>query len=247
VILLASLFIVAVVGGYPVGAADPPGQELEEGLQIFPIAPGVWRHVSYRTMPEYGRVPANGLIVVGTDAAALIDTPWTDDQTGLLFDWAKRELGTTIGHVVATHSHDDCMGGLAEAHRRGATSYALVLTAEFAERDGNPVPQKTFADEYRLSLGGVDLELRYFGGGHTSDNIVVWIPQRKVLFGGCLVKRKGGSAGNTAEADLTAWPDTVRKVIAAFPDATVVVPGHGAPGTVEDLQYTVGLVEGLER
>lgn len=245
-ILLALPLIVVVAGWHPVRAADSPSYELDEDLQIFAVVPGVWRHVSTKAMPEYGRVPANGLIVVGTDSAALIDTPWTDDQTGLLFDWAKRELGTTIGHVVATHSHDDCMGGLAEAHRRGATSYASALTAEFAERDGKPVPLRTFADEYRLSLGSVDLELRYFGGGHTRDNIVVWIPQPKVLFGGCLVKRKGGSAGYTAEADLTAWPDTIRKVIAAFPEATVVVPGHGAPGTGEYLQYTVTLAEGLE-
>jgi metallo-beta-lactamase class B len=123
----------------------------------------------------------------------------------------------------------------------------LELTAELAERDGNPVPQRTCADEYRLSLDGVDLELRYFGGGHTRDNIVVWLPRPKVLFGGCLIKRKGGSAGYTAEADLAAWPDTVRKVIAAFPEAMVVVPGHGAPGTVELLDYTVALTEGLER
>ena len=246
-ILTALPFIVVGAGGYPVVAADPPSYELDGDLQIVSVVPGVWRHVSFKAIPEFGRVPANGLIVVGTDSAALIDTPWTEDQTGLLFDWAKRELGATIGHVVATHSHDDCMGGLAEAHRRGATSYASELTAEFAKRDGNPVPRTSFTDEYRLSLGSVDLELRYFGGGHTRDNIIVWLPQRKMLFGGCLVKRKGGSAGYTGEADLIAWPDTIRKVIAAFPDATIVVPGHGAPGTVEYLQYTVALAEGLER
>lgn len=246
-ILLALSFVFVIAGGHPLRAGDSRGGDLDEDLQVFPIAPGVWRHVSYRAMPEYGRVPANGLIVVGTDSAALIDTPWNDDQTGLLFDWVERELGTKIGHVVATHSHDDCMGGLAEAHRRGATSYALGLTAEFAERDGNPVPRKTFAAEYRLSLGGMDLELRYFGGGHTRDNIVVWIRERNVLFGGCLVKRKGGSAGYTDEADLTAWPETVRKVIAAFPEATVVIPGHGAPGTAEYLDYTIALAEGLGR
>ena len=237
-ILLALMVLVA--------AAESPSHELDGDLRVVPVVPGVWRHVSYTSMPEYGRVPANGLIVIGTDSAALIDTPWTDDQTARLFEWTKGELGVTIGHVVASHSHGDCMGGLAEAHRRGANSYALKLTADFAKRDGNPVPLETFTDEYRLSLGGIDLELRYFGGGHTRDNIVVWLPQRELLFGGCLVKRKGGSAGYTAEADFAAWPDTVRKVIAAYPDAAIVVPGHGAPGTVEFLQYTVELAEGLE-
>ena len=207
---------------------------------------GVYRHVSYRDMPEFGRVPANGLIVVGESSAALIDTPWTDEQTALLFEWTARELGVAITHVVATHSHGDCMGGLAEAHRRGARSWAHELTAELAERDGNPVPRRTFTERARIPLGAIDVELRYFGGGHTRDNIVAWLPQSKVLFGGCLVKRTGAGAGYIAEADLIAWPETIRKVVAAFPDAAVVVAGHGKPGTVDYLSYTAEFVSGLE-
>jgi metallo-beta-lactamase class B len=241
------LFLVVPLGPIPATAADSTVHQLKPDLRVEPVAPGVWRHVSVKIVPEYGAVPANGLIVVGEESSALVDTPWTDEHTALLFDFVERELNSKIVHVVATHSHGDCMGGLAEAHERGARSYALKLTAEFAEHAGDPVPRRTFTEDYRISLGGTDVELRYFGGGHTRDNIVAWIPQRKVLFGGCLVKRKGGSPGYTAEADLAAWPDTVRKVEDAFPDAAIVVPGHGSPGTVEYLQYTIELAEGLEQ
>jgi metallo-beta-lactamase class B len=246
-ILLTLLFVVVAAGTCSVKAADTSIHELGEDLRVEPVAPGVWRHVSVKIVPQFGGVPANGLIVIGEESAALIDTPWTDEQSALLFEFAESELGVKIAHVVATHSHGDCMGGLAEAHRRGAQSYALELTAEFAKSAGDPIPQRTFTEDYRISLGGIDLELRYFGGGHTRDNIVVWLPQRKLLFGGCLVKRKGGSPGYTAEADLSAWPETIRKVIAAFPEATIVVPGHGSPGTVDYLKYTIDLAEGLEQ
>ena len=242
-----ALLVVALAAPHPVVATEATAYELSPDLRVEAVAPGVWRHVSVRIMPEFGPVPANGLIVVGKDAAALIDTPWTDEQTALMFEFVEREFGVKIAHVVATHSHGDCMGGLAEAHDRGATSHALELTAEFARDAGNPVPRQTFSEASRVSLGDMDVELRYFGGGHTRDNIVAWIPQQKVLFGGCLVKRKGGSPGYTAEADLAAWPDTVRKVKAAFPQAAIVVPGHGSPGTLEYLDFTVELVEGLEQ
>ena len=33
----------------------------------------------------------------------------------------------------------------------------------------------------------------------------------------------------------------------AFPQAAIVVPGHGSPGTLEYLDFTVELVEGLEQ
>lgn len=246
-LLSGALFWAVLVAPHPVAATDVASQELAPDLRVEAVAPGVWRHISVRFVPEYGPVPANGLIVVGKDAAALIDTPWTDEQTALLCEYVEREFGVKIAHVVATHSHGDCMGGLAEAHERGATSYALELTAEFAREAANPVPRRTFTEASGVSLGDMDVELRYFGGGHTRDNIVAWIPQQKVLFGGCLVKRKGGSPGYTAEADLAAWPDTIRKVKAAFPQAEIVVPGHGSPGTLEYLDFTAELVEGLEQ
>jgi metallo-beta-lactamase class B len=240
-LLLGLVLAVSLAGT----ASDANLQRLAPDLTVEPVAPGVWRHVSTKSLPDYGDVPANTLIVVGEESAALIDTPWTDEQTALLFGFVEQELGARVAHVVATHSHGDCMGGLAEAHERGAASYALQLTAEYAKSAGNPVPRITFTRDYKVSLGGTDVELRFLGVGHTRDNIVAWIPQKRLLFGGCLVKRDGGSPGYTAEADLAAWPTTLRRVKAAYPDATIVVPGHGAPGTVEYLDYTLELIQTL--
>ena len=242
VLLVASL----LVHGAQASTTDPSSEHvLDDDLQVLSIVPGVWRHVSHREMEGYGRVPANGLLVIGEGAAALVDTPWTDEQTGKLFDWVEERFGVKIEHVIATHSHGDCMGGLAEAHRRGASSYSSALTAEFAASDGGSVPGTTFTDRLRIGLGETDLELRFFGGGHTRDNIVVWIPRAKTLFGGCLVKRDGGSTGYIDEADLEAWPETLRKVKKSFPHAEIVVPGHGRPGTLEYVDYTIELVESL--
>jgi metallo-beta-lactamase class B len=246
-LLPAMLLAAALAAPRPAVAKEVTARTLSPDLRVEAVAPGVWRHISVKTVPQYGAVPANGLIVVGEEAAALIDTPWTNEQTALLFDYVEREFGVKIDHVVATHSHDDCMGGIEEAHERGATSHALELTAEFARGAANPVPRKTFLEADGFSLGGMDVELRYFGGGHTRDNIVAWIPQKKVLFGGCLVKRTGGSRGYIAEADLAAWPETIGKVKAAYPRAEIVVPGHGPPGTLEYLDSTAELVEGLEQ
>lgn len=240
------IVLLLMLAGPPATTTEPVRIELGQDLLVERLASGVYRHLSHHDVPEYGRVPANGLIVVGTRSAALVDTPWTERQTATLFEWAERELGVRIAHVVATHSHADCMGGLAEAHRQGARSYAHALTAAFAARDGKPVPRVKFARRHRIALGKTDLVLRYFGPGHTRDNIVVWIPRSRVLFGGCLVKRTGGGAGYTAEADLTAWPDTIRKVRRAFSEAAIVVAGHGEPGTIEYLTYTEQFVRGLE-
>jgi metallo-beta-lactamase class B len=101
-----------------------------------------------------------------------------------------------------------------------------------------------FTDQLSLSCGKVRVELAYFGPGHTVDNIVAWIPAKRVLFGGDLVRaRNARNLGNTAEADVKSWPKTLKKVKETFPDAKIVVPGHGQPGAMELIEHTVSLCD----
>ena len=71
---------------------------------------------------------------------------------------------------------------------------------------------------------------------------MAFIPDIGVLFGGCMFRTAGFGIGNTADADLGAYADSVRNVIARYgQDARVVVPGHGTPGGPELLQLTLDL------
>ena len=45
-------------------------------------------------------------------------------------------------------------------------------------------PDILFDDEYRISLGGIDLELYSVPGGETLDALLVYLPQHKILFSG---------------------------------------------------------------
>ena len=85
-------------------------------------------------------------------------------------------------------------------------------------------------------------EVFYPGAGHTVDNTVVWIPEHRVLFGGCLVKeQRAVTLGNTAEADVDAWPVSLEAVARRYPTADVVVPGHGAWGDLGLVDHTSSL------
>ena len=115
-----------------------------------------------------------------------------------------------------------------------------------AEKDGKPLPQTTFADSLTVTLGNTPIVLAYHGGGHTVDNIVAWLPEQHILFGGCLVKAAGAkNLGNTKEADLAAWPETLQRVLDAFPEAEIVVPGHGPYGGKELIFHTIDLCKAL--
>jgi metallo-beta-lactamase class B len=238
--------IVASAGHDPSGGSVPPAldpQILGDDIEVSPLAEGVWRHVSYHELPDYGRVPANGLIVVSGSKAALIDTPWTDDQTARLITWVDAELEAQVTVVVPSHLHQDCMGGLAAAHAAGARSYASAATGRLAAAAGLEPPQNLFAERLQLRLGSRTLVLHHAGPGHTADTIVVWLEDVQLLFAGDL-SRSGTatSLGYTAEADLDSWPATIKTLLQEYPSANIVVPGHGQPGGRELLEHTLDLL-----
>ena len=65
---------------------------------------------------------------------------------------------------------------------------------------------------------------------------MVYVRESKALYGGCFLKSEASeSLGNLADADLAAWPASLDALVKRFPDATTVIPGHGAldPGAIE--------------
>ncbi|MCP4613304.1 MAG: subclass B1 metallo-beta-lactamase [Planctomycetes bacterium] len=240
--LLADILFV-YSSGIGAESADKP-IELSEDVTVTKLAEGVWLHTTYLDIQGYRRVPANGLIVVEGSRAMMIDLPWTDEQAGVLFDWIAKEHKAQIETVVPTHSHIDCAGGLAEAHRRKANSFALDKTVEILKRTDKPVPKNWFSRRLSLSCGQTRVELAFFGAGHTIDNITAWIPEKKILFAGCMIKSQNArNLGNTKEADLDQWPKTLKKVRKAFPEAKIVIPGHGRHSGTGLIDHTIELLK----
>lgn len=47
----------------------------------------------------------------------------------------------------------------------------------------------------------------------------------------------------SADANVKAWPTTIKNVKSTFPGATLIIPGHGDIGGQELLDYTIKLFE----
>jgi hypothetical protein len=126
-------------------------------------------------------------------------------------------------------------------HVQKIKSYANEMTRKIAIEKGLPVPQIGFTGKMELEVGNKKLVLQYFGPAHTSDGIVVWIPEDKILFGNNGVRNFNGWVGNIGDANLQEWPKTIEKVKNEFGSAKVVIPGHGNYGGSELLDYTINL------
>jgi|GEM_PF-1385228 len=170
-------------------------------------------------------IPANGLIAVTDHGLLLVDTPWTEAETEALLKWGETRLGRPWLGAIITHDHPDRDGGLGALQRRKIPVAGLDLTVAKLQKRGVRDVTPLFTAKAGVFEDPRGFEAFYPGPGHTSDNIVLKFPH--VLFGGCLLKStEAPDLGFTADADLAAWPQSVSRVAARYPNVPII-PGHG--------------------
>ena len=214
-----------------------------DNLVIRKISNHVYEHTSYLQTESFGRVPCNGMVVTDKDEAIVFDTPTDSISSEELIQYFTNKLSYKINAVVPTHFHTDCVGGLEEFHKHQIPSFASDRTIRILKekKDNSPIPQNGFEDSLDLMVGKQKVFVVFFGEGHTSDNIVGYFPEDNILFGGCLIKESAAGKGNIEDANVAAWPKTVKKVQQRFPQIGIVIPGHGKRGRAELFDYTIGL------
>ncbi|BCW42811.1 hypothetical protein StoSoilB3_43460 (plasmid) [Arthrobacter sp. StoSoilB3] len=84
-------------------------------------------------------------------------------------------------------------------------------------------PEITFEDQLTLHVGSIQMDLIHVGPAHTRNDVIVWLPETKVLFAGDVlfsaatpILTDGSVSGSVAALDLMA---SLRP--------KVIVPGHG--------------------
>jgi len=211
---------------------------------------------------------ANSLAVVSEDHLVLVDSPYTPQVTQEILDWMATQVGAKQTQAINTHFHLDNLGGNQYLIEQDIPVYGSDMTVQLLEERGqasldqtvdwlrdeaDPRYAEAFADlilvppsvvfnihnGLKLEFGGETLQVVYPGPGHSPDNVVVYFPDRKLLFGGCLIIGWDG-IGNTSDADLQAWSGSVRP-LAQF-ELGIVVPGHGERLDPELLDHTLAIL-----
>jgi glyoxylase-like metal-dependent hydrolase (beta-lactamase superfamily II) len=85
-------------------------------------------------------------------------------------------------------------------------------------------PTDTFEDSVVLEIGSRRVELRHLGRGHTSGDIVIWLPEERILFAGDLVEAQ--AAPYMGDAHIAEWSTTTLDRVADL-GAAQLVGGRG--------------------
>jgi len=244
---LPFLLIIGWMSCQPSADADKPTLtlndtiQLSDRLQLIPISENVLVHISYLETEKWGLVGCNGMIYKNDKEAFVFDTPTRDEDSKRLINWLQNEQKLKIAGVIVNHFHVDCLGGLQAFHDVNVKSYTNKLTLDLAAQDSVTLPNQPFENEEMIESGDLKIVNTFFGEAHTKDNIVSWLPKEKVIFGGCMVKSLKSGKGNLADANVKEWANTIQKVKMAYPDAKIVIPGHGKFGGVDLLNYTIDM------
>ncbi|HXQ62148.1 MAG TPA: MBL fold metallo-hydrolase [Acidimicrobiales bacterium] len=211
------------------------------------VADGVYAYVQ----PDGSWWINNSGFVVGRSGVLCIDTCATELRTRAFLDAVDAVAGSGRRTLVNTHHHGDHTNGncllpyaTIIGHERCRDS---VLATGIMRPDGmfDPVnwgdldvapPFVTFERRLNVWVDDVLVELHHFGtAAHTTNDVVAWIPERKVLFTGDLVFNGGTPfvlMGSVAGALMVL--DRLMEY-----DAEILVPGHGPPCR-PDMIDTVG-------
>lgn len=221
-------------------ATEPPP------FSLMALAPGVWRHRSWHVTPDGTAWPSNGLVVKGKRRILIIDTTWMTADMEPLLRQMREVAGELPAMLVPTHAHGDRMSGLDVARTHGVRTLAFHLTQQDAPSRNLPVADETWSGKTRrFDLGGMHVEFFHPGCAHTRDNIVGFVEEAGILFGGCMLRSMADtSPGALGDACPKEWLQSLDRVVARYGKKTrIAIPGHFEHGGPELLAHTRTLFE----
>jgi cyclase len=230
--------------------SSTPGDHHETVLgppRVQEVSDGVFAYIQ----PDGTWFINNTGFLVGAAGVTSVDACSTERRTRAYLEAIAKTSPRPVRTLINTHHHGDHThgnylfgGATIVAHDRcreevlaaGLPRFAGV----FADVDWGEVrvapPFLTYSDRVTLYSDDLRCEVRYVGGpAHTTNDSIVWLPERSVLFSGDLIFNGGTPfmlMGSVAGAI-----DVLEGVVRPLAPATIV-PGHGevcGPEAIDDV------------
>ena len=202
---------------------------------------------------------SKGGAYIGDDGILVIDAKMDKVSVDQTISELKKITDKPILHLVNTHSDGDHING----NRFFPESVTIIAHENCRndffrpKRDGSPsdwndpelapfTPELTFSEKMDIYLGSKKVELLYFGVGHTTGDIVVYIPEEKTAFLGdqlfitrpqLIHSYKGGNSFDHV-ATLSRMLETL--------DAEKFSSGHSEICSRDDIQQHISQIQELQ-
>lgn len=196
----------------------------------------------------------NTAVFVGSAGITVVDTKnpgWGQP----ILDKIKELSNKPVVRIINTHTHGDHVSGNVEfpatvdvvaqentkvnmeAMRANSTAQGTPPPNIFTANGGRGMAKRTFKDRMTIGSGADQIDLYYFGRGHTNGDAWVVFPALRVAHAGDIFSGKtvpildGNNGGSGVEIgdSLTKGADGIKNV-------DTFITGHGPQMTVADLR-----------
>jgi glyoxylase-like metal-dependent hydrolase (beta-lactamase superfamily II) len=236
--------VIALIVGAPLVAQQPQGQPAQPPapppITMKQLKPDVWAAL--------GGAGGNSTVIIGRTGVIVVDAKTSEAGAKDLLAEIAKITPKPVTTAIITHSDGDHVNGLVAfppaikiiAHENNKKEQETALAA--GGRGAPPADrlpnQVTTKNKETLMLDGVRLELYHFAPAHTSGDLVVYLPNQKIVSTGDIVvtNRADDNPNIHAEKNGTTagWLINVKEMIDL--DAETYVTGHGDLLTKADLQ-----------
>lgn len=203
----------------------------------------------------YAQNPAdsNATIILTSEGPVLIDSGHRPPDSVALAEAFKKLTSQPVRYIFNTEPYTDhttghwmfsppalivAHAGAAEAMKQGLNPERVrKIVAEYPNlkemKSFRPIwPHIEFHDKMTLQAGDPTFELRFLKSVHSEADTAIWMPKERIVFAAASVgvKRFSNLRPFVRIADTL---EAIKMMRALNPE--IVVPGHGAPGTVKIL------------
>ena len=185
---------------------------------------------------------SNAGFVVTSTGVLVFDTGSSEVIGEALRKAVRKVTPKPVRWIVNSHGHGDHWLGNQAVADRDTVIYASAKVQERIQREGKDwvrrmstmtggltgestvrVPTQVVQPPHKDVLGGVKVELIASGDSHSPGDLLLWLPEQKILFTGDVVYSDRAPA--TFDGRFPQWIEFLKALEAMKPK--IVVPGHG--------------------
>ena len=264
---VACLAMVTMIG---VTLAAVSNEAQQARYRIRPLELTANLHMLTSDPAEQGRRSGgNTAVFVTSDGVVLVDTKYQGYGPDILAE-VRKITDKPVTTIINTHTHYDHSGSNPEfpetvnvvTHENTAAHLASTDCDDGMGFEGGSIkncerfqgenrkflPDTTFSTRHTLFSGVDQIDLYYFGRGHTDGDTFVVFKDARTVHTGDLFARKGLPFidADNSNGSATEFGATLRKAVDGIPDVDTVIPGHADdPHVWQDLVDYAGFYNDL--
>lgn len=242
-----------------------PGSVLYE--KPVEVIPDVWSAIGATAPPGYENAGHNNNLsfIVTGDGVVVVNAGANARLAAALHDEIKAITDQPVKLVINENGQGHAMLGNNYWIEQGVEVLAHVDAAEIFEEENGALfanmkryaqenwegtdpmgPTRTFEDKEVIEMGRFTIEVLHLGPAHSPGDTQVWIPAEGLMIAGDMAFHNR-IPPIFADTCTSCWIETWETAFAPL-NATYVIPGHGYPTNMAQVQdHTIGYLKHLRQ